>query len=164
MPSTWQITCWGRVLGFLGGGIKGKEENTKFAANREHKKGKKYLTNSETTTTSLLCALPKSVYLFTRQTDKSASLKWIIRTPILGWNLLERLPLEPLGSGPVARLCPPSGAGCCTSKLKSPSCPWAFTGLNNKCTTSQRFCQLIGIFISKQHDCVFPKEVWKACF
>lgn len=48
--------------GFSGGGIKGKKENTKFAANREHKKDKKYL-NSETTA-SLFCALPKCLLFF----------------------------------------------------------------------------------------------------
>lgn len=67
----------------MGGGIKEKEENTKFSANKEDKKGKKHLTNFETTTTSLFCALPKSIYLFTRLTDKSDSLKLIIKTPIL---------------------------------------------------------------------------------
>lgn len=48
-----RIRCYGRRLGILGGGIKGKEENTKFDS------------NSETTTGTL----PKNIYFFYKTDD-----------------------------------------------------------------------------------------------
>lgn len=58
-----RITCYGRVLGFLGGGIKGKEKITKFDTNKNIKR-QKYLIKLWNTNSFTSCILPKSIYFF----------------------------------------------------------------------------------------------------
>lgn len=103
--------------GVLGGGKKKEERKTPNflpIENMKRVKNTSTLKQQQLHFSVHYLRAPTSFFL-TRPTGKPASLKWITRTPVIGWNVLERPSLEPLGSGPVTR-------------NSSPPRPWDFTG------------------------------------